>query len=466
MNRRDALTSMSLAGGAAMLPSVDSLAAGLTEKTDAVYTQAVRATGPVKIRDIKTILTAPNRIRLVIVKVETSEPGLVGWGCATFTQRALVVATAINEYLRPFLIGRNVDEIEDIWQSSYMSSYWRNGGVLFNAMSGVDIALWDIKGKRAGMPLYQLLGGKVRHGADCYFHASGASFTEVEESARRAMEQGFRHVRVQVSTPGYAGYGARTTAPAAGGAVGSPVGGNDDVVGPTNPKAIWESAAYVRMLPKFFEHLRSKLGDEVELLHDVHERVRLNEAINLCKALEPYRLFFLEDPFPPEENDAFRLLRQQTSIPIAMGELFNTQHEYVPLIKERLIDFIRIHISQIGGLSPARKVAALSEYFGVRTAWHGPGDASPVAHAAQLALELASYNFGVHEGSSFPKETQEVFVGCPEVKDGYMLAQEKPGHGIDVDEKVAAKFPFPAGPPNFDYSWGTTRRKDGTVIRP
>jgi mannonate dehydratase len=149
-----------------------------------------------------------------------------------------------------------------------------------------------------------------------------------------------------------------------------------------------------------------------------------------------------------------------------MGELFNTQHEYLPLIKERLIDFIRIHISQIGGLTPARKVGALSEFFGVRTAWHGPGDASPLAHAAQLALELASYNFGVHEGGGFPKETQEVFAGCPEVKEGYMLAREAPGLGIEVDEKLAAKFPIPPGPPNFDYSWGTTRRKDGTIIRP
>ena len=459
MNRRDLLGSIALGGGATLLASKDALAEAFAPKP-AAYAQAVRGTGPVKIRDIKTILTAPNRIRLVIVKVETTEPGLVGWGCATFTQRALVVQTAVDQYLRPFLIGRNVDEIEDIWQSSYMSSYWRNGGVLFNAMSGVDIALWDIKGKRAGMPLYQLLGGKVRHGADCYYHASGASFTEVEESARRGMEQGFRHVRVQVSTPGHAGYGARSTAPAA------PAGAATEVVGPTNPRAIWEPAPYVRMLPKFFEHMRSKLGDEVELLHDVHERITLNQAINLCKALEQYRLFFLEDPFPPEDNDHFRILRQQTSIPLAMGELFNTQQEFLPLIKERLIDFIRIHISQIGGLSPARKVAALSEYFGVRTAWHGPGDASPVAHAAQLALELASYNFGVHEGSSFPKETQEVFVGCPEVKNGYMLAQEKPGHGIEVDEKLAAKFPFPPGPPNFDYSWGTTRRSDGTVIRP
>jgi mannonate dehydratase len=462
MNRRDLLGSIALGGGATLLASKDVLAgAPAPAASTAAYAQAVRGTGPVKIRDIKTILTAPNRIRLVVVKVETTEPGLVGWGCATFTQRALVVHTALEQYLKPFLIGRNVDEIEDIWQSSYMSSYWRNGGVLFNAMSGVDIALWDIKGKRAGMPLYQLLGGKVRHGADCYYHASGASFTEVEENARRGMEQGFRHVRVQVSTPGYAGYGARSTAPAP--AAGAAAG---DAIGPTNPRAIWEPAPYVRMLPKFFEHMRTKLGDEVELLHDVHERITLNQAINLCKALEPFRLFFLEDPFPPEDNDHFRLLRQQTSIPLAMGELFNTQQEYLPLIKERLIDFIRIHISQIGGLSPARKVAALSEYFGVRTAWHGPGDASPVAHAAQLALELASYNFGVHEGSSFPKETQEVFVGCPEVKNGYMLAQEKPGLGMEINEQLAAKFPFPPGPPNFDYSWGTTRRSDGTVIRP
>jgi mannonate dehydratase len=463
MNRRDVIRSLSLAGGASLLSARDSL--GQTQTPPAApavtptYTQAVKGTAPVKIRDIKTILTAPNRIRLVIVKVETTEPGLVGWGCATFTQRALVVETAIEKYLKPFLTGRNVDEIEDIWQSSYMSSYWRNGPVLFNAMSGVDIALWDIKGKRAGMPLYQLLGGKVRHGADCYYHASGNSFTEVEENARAGMERGFRHVRVQVATPGYAGYGARGTVPDSARDPG-------EAIGPTNPRGIWEPGPYVRMLPKFFAHLRSTLGDEVELLHDVHERIHLNQAINLCKALEPYRLFFLEDPFPPEDNDHFRLLRQQTSIPIAMGELFNTQHEYLPLIKDRLIDFIRIHISQIGGLSPARKVQALCEYFGVRTAWHGPGDASPVAHAAQLALELASYNFGIHEGGNFPKETQEVFVGCPETKNGYMLARERPGLGIDVDEKLAAKFPIPAGPPNFDYSWGTTRRSDGTIIRP
>jgi mannonate dehydratase len=451
MNRRNALRLLSTgaaAGGANLFVS-QAFRAGAQEKP-----KELNGLAPVKIRDIKTIMTAPNGIRLVIVKIETTEPGLHGWGCATFTQRAYVVETAVEKYLKPFLIGRNVDEIEDIWQSSYMSSYWRNGPVLFNAMSGVDIALWDIKGKRAGMPVYQLLGGKARSGADLYFHASGRDFQQVEDNARRGMEMGYRYIRIQAAVPGLATYGA-------GG--GTPT---TEAVGPTNPKNIWESTPYVRMLPKLFDHLRTKLGEEIELLHDVHERVTLPQAIQLCKDIEKHRLFFLEDPLPPEENEHFKNLRQQTSTPLAMGELFNTQHEYVPLIKDRLIDFIRIHISQIGGLSPARKVQALSEFFGVRTAWHGPGDASPVAHAAQLALELASYNFGIHEGYIFPQNTKEVFAGCPEVKDGYMYAQEKPGLGIEVDEKLAAKFPYPQGPPNFDYNWGTTRRRDGTVIRP
>jgi mannonate dehydratase len=458
MDRRHLLRTLASGtlAGAGLLSTRSPFAAAFAQEKPA----ALRGVPAPKIADIQTVLTAPNGIRLVLVKVLTSEPGLYGWGCATFTQRALVVKTAIDQYLRPFLVGRRVDEIEDIFQSSYVSSYWRNGPVLFNAMSGVDIALWDILGKRANLPLHQLLGGKVRHGADCYYHASGRDFQEVEDNVRKGMSLGFRFVRIQGGVPGLSTYGTRTTG------AGDTAANANDAVGPTNPRAIWESAPYVRMLPKLFEHIRSTVGDEVQLLHDVHERVQLNEAINLCRALEPYNLFFLEDPFPPEDNEWFRQLRQHTSIPIAMGELFNTVQEYLPLISNRLIDFIRIHISQIGGLSPARKVAALSEFFGVRTAWHGPGDASPVAHAAQLALELASYNFGIHEGGNFPAETREVFRGAPVQQDGYMIASDAPGHGVDVDETLAAKFPFPPGPPNFDYSWGTTRRRDGTVIRP
>ncbi len=456
MERRELLRR--LGAGAALAGGAGTFGYGFAGLREQDRPAGARGLPALKITDVRTILTAPNGIRLVVVKVMTSEPGLYGLGCATFTQRAYVVETAIEKYLKPFLVGRNPDEIEDIWQSSYVSSYWRNGPVLFNAMSGVDMALWDIKGKRANMPVYQLLGGKCRAAAELYYHASGKDFAEVEDRVRRAMEQGYRYVRAQVGIAGMSTYGTRGTGPAPG----AP---NTERVGPTNPKAVWEPAAYVRTVPRLFEHLRSKLGDDVELIHDVHERISLPQAVQLCKDLERYRLYFLEDPLPPEENEHFRLLRQQTSTPLAMGELFNTQHEYVPLIANRLIDFIRIHISQIGGLSVARKLAAMAEFFGVRTAWHGPGDTSPVGHAASLALELASYNFGIHEGYVFPRETREVFPGCPEVRNGYLWATEAPGFGIDIDEKLAAKFPFPPGD-TFDHGWGETRRRDGTVIRP
>ena len=416
-----------------------------------------RGLPPLKIIDVKTILTAPDRARLVVVKVLTSEPGLYGLGCATFTQRALVVQTAVEKYLKPFLIGRNPEEIEDIWQSSYVSSYWRNGPVLFNAMSGIDMALWDIKGKRAGMPVYQLLGGKCRFAAPSYVHTQGRDVKEVEDQVRAAMEKGYKHVRIQLGIPGMATYGTRVDPEAAK----TPA----TAIGPTNIGPIWESGRYLREVPKLFEHLRVKVGEEIELLHDVHERVAPNEGVKLCKDLEQYRPFFIEDPLPPEQNDHFRLIRQQCATPIAMGELFNTQQEYVPLITNRLIDFIRIHISQIGGLSMARKVATLAEFFGVRTAWHGPPDVSPVGHAAGLALELASYNFGIHEGGEFPANTRAVFPGAPEMKEGYLYANEAPGLGIDIDETLAAKFPYPDGP-NADQRWGTMRRRDGTVIRP
>src|SRR5262249_1228614 len=245
VNRRKVISSLAQISGASLFASTPSVANALARKIDPAYAQAVRATAPVKIRDIKTILTAPDGIRLVIVKVEPRELGLVGWGCATFTQRALVVQTAVEQYLRPFLTGRNVDEIEDIWQSSYVSSYWRNGPVLFNAMSGVDIALWDIKAKRAGMPVYQLLGGKARSGADCYFHASGRDFQELEERARAAMERGFRHVRIQAGVEGMATYGAGSRA---GAATGGAAPASDEAIGPTNPKAVWESAKYARLV--------------------------------------------------------------------------------------------------------------------------------------------------------------------------------------------------------------------------
>lgn len=410
-----------------------------------------------KITDVKTIVTAPAGIRLVVVKVWTSEPGLYGLGCATFTQRARVVETAIDRYLKPFLLGKNPLRIEDIWQSSFVSSYWRNGPVLNNAISGVDMALWDLLGKRAGMPVYQLFGGKCRDAVDTYRHASGDSFEAVAESAQGYIDQGYRHVRVQVAVPGLSGtYGAR----------GSSKDKDDEQDDKNNQLAsIWEPKPYVRTIPKLFEYLRTELGDEVELLHDVHERIPPVLAIQLAKDLEPYRLFFLEDPFSPEDIDYFKHLRAQSSTPIAMGELFNNPNEFRGLIKDQLIDFIRVHISQIGGLSPARKLAAFCEYFAIRTAWHGPGDVSPVGHAANVHLDLATPNFGIQEAREFTQEEQDVFPGCPELRDGYYWANDRPGLGIELDEAAAAKFPIEDDPP-FDYKWGNLRRADGTSVKP
>lgn len=405
-----------------------------------------------RITDVQTILTAPAGIRLVVVKVLTNEPGLYGLGCATFTQRARVVETAVDQYLKPFLLGKNPLDIEDVWQSSFVSSYWRNGPVLNNAMSGVDMALWDILGKVAELPVYQLLGGKCRRAVDTYRHASGANFQQVEEQVRKYMAQGYRHVRVQVAIPGVATYGSS--------------GGKSQAEVPENRRTrVWEPARYVRTIPKLFEHLRNKLGDDVELLHDVHERVPPILAIQMAKDLEQHRLFFLEDPFSPEDVGYFPQLRQQTSTPIAMGELFNNPNEWVPLISGRLIDFIRVHISQVGGLTMARKMAAMSEFFNVRTAWHGPGDVSPVGHAANVHLDLAVPNFGIQEAREFNQAEEDVFPGCPKLKDGYYHVNDRPGLGIDLDEKLAAKFPIKDDPP-FDMPWGNYRRADGTSVKP
>jgi mannonate dehydratase len=308
------------------------------------------------------------------------------------------------------------------------------------------MALWDIKGKRAGMPVYQLFGGKSRHAAFLYAHASGADFAEVEDHARRYMQQGYRYVRCQVAVQGYSTYGSRITPQLA------------------LERPPWEPSAYCRLVPRLFEHMRSQLGEEVHLLHDVHERVPPIQAVQLARDLEPYRLFFLEDPLAPEDVGYFPLLRQQTSTPLAMGELFVNQAEYVPLIRDRLIDFIRVHMSDIGGLSMARKLAALCEFFGVRTAWHGPADVSPVGHAANLQLDLACHNFGIQEQTVFSEKAREAFPGTPEIRDGMLWSNEKPGLGIDLNEELAGRYPFPEHPLN--GAWPPIRRLDGTVIRP
>lgn len=450
MDRRSWIENCARAAGAASIVGGLQLALPRRGWSAEAQPKENRDTKPLTITDIKTILTAPAKIRLVVVKVLTSEPELHGVGCATFTQRARVVETAIDRYLRPFLVGKNALDIQDIFQSSYLSSYWRNGPVLNNAISGVDMALWDILGKRAGVPVYQLFGGRCRKAVDTYRHASGASFEEVADKVAALVAEGQRHVRVQMSVEGLATYGA-------GRQPGAP---EDD----RRPQ-VWDPKPYVLMVPKLFEHLRKKFGDKVELLHDVHERVPPILGVQLVKDLEQFRPFFVEDPFSPEDIGYFKHLRQQASTPIAMGELFNSPHEWLGLVSDRLIDFIRVHISQMGGLTMAKKMAAMCEFFSVRTAWHGPGDTSPVGHAANVHLDLAAPNFGIQEARVFTDAERDVFPGCPELKDGYLWANDQPGLGIDIDEKAAAKYPIQDDPP-FDFRWGELRRADGTVTKP
>jgi mannonate dehydratase len=396
-----------------------------------------------QITDVRAILTAPDDVNLVVVKVETNEPGLYGLGCATFTQRHLSVRSAIEDYLKPFLIGKDPRRIEDIWQTSMVSAYWRNGPIHNNAVSGVDMALWDIKGKLANMPVYELLGGKCREAAPVYRHTDGRDASEVEENVRKHMEQGYKYLRCQLG-----GYGGR----------------DHKLHSPENalPGAYYDPNVYAQSVPRLFDHLRSKIGFDIELIHDIHERVTPIEAVRMAKQLEPYRLFFLEDALPPEQIDWFRTIRSQSATPLAMGELFVHPAEWMPLISERLIDFIRCHISAIGGLTPAKKLAVLCEAFGVRTAWHGPTDISPIGQAANIHLDLSSPNFGIQEWSEFSPRMREVFPGCPEISNGFVYVNDRPGLGVDIDEQLAAKYPCHDQLP----AWTLARIPDGTAVRP
>ena len=370
-----------------------------------------------KIRDVRTIVTQPTA-NLIVVKIETDEPELYGLGCATFTQRALVVETAINDYLRPFLIGKDPADIEDIWQSCNVSPYWRNGPVLNNAISGVDQALWDIKGKVAGMPVYDLFGGKSREAAAVYIVPGGNDLKEYEENVWAFIEDGFRHFKLGGADRLFADDTPHSEKPVITDKVSDSRG------------SIYDPVKAVRGIVRAFEHFRSTFGWDVEVIYDIHERLPPIMGLGLAKELEPFRLFFLEDLFAPEDNDYFRLVREQTSTPIAMGELYNNPHEIIPMVKDRLLDFMRVHVSQIGGLTPARKLAALCEAFNVRTAWHGPTDVSPVGHAAQLMLDLNVWNFGIQEAGPYQSDLlKEVFPGTPEVRNGYMWANGKPGLG-------------------------------------
>lgn len=404
-------------------------------------------TETIVIRDIKTFVTAPRGINLVVVKVETNEPDLFGYGCATFTWRHKAVVTAINEYLRPMFAGKPVHQIEDIWHQAMGSSYWRNGPVLNNALSGLDEALWDIKGKLANMPLYNLLGGKCREGISLYRHADGNSLEEVEENIRKYMEEGYRFIRCHMGTYG-----------------GNSGGKLQTISKPKNAPtgAYYNPQSYMASVIGLLEHVRCNIGWDVELLHDVHERLTLADTLWFAKQMEPFRLFFLEDSLPPEHVQYFKQLRMQTCVPLAMGELFTHPIEWKTIVQNQWIDYIRVHLSDIGGITPARKLAHFCEAYGVSTAWHGPNDLSPIGAVAQMHLDLCSPNFGIQEFSGFTQEEKSVFPGCPEVHNGYAYLENTPGIGIGFNEDEAAKYPAV----DMDFSWLFSRLPDGTAVFP
>jgi mannonate dehydratase len=377
-----------------------------------------------KITEVKVILTCPGR-NFVFVKIMTDQPGLYGIGEGTLAGSESIVAEALR-HISHLLIGRDPQQIEDLWHLVYRQGYWRSGPIFMAALAAIDIALWDIKGKQASLPVYQLLGGRARDGVMCYSHASGRDAIECEDSARRLMERGFKVVRCQVGP--YGGEGV--------------IGQREPVTPGTPAELIYEPTPYLLGVPKLFAHLREKLGMEIELFHDAHEQLNPIEAVRLVKELEPYRLFFLEDPLMPEHRESWPLLRAASATPLAIGEIFTSRWDCLPLFMNRWIDFIRIKPLHVGGLTEARKIMILAEPFNVRSAFHGAADIGPVAQAASFTLQSVIPNFGVQEWTRYPEQTYEVVSGICRMENGFAYPNEAPGFGVDVDEEKAAQLPY------------------------
>lgn len=430
IDRRGALKILT-AGGAGLTGMVvpggllQSTMGRAEEQLQQAAESARQAVPRLKITDVTPIPVTVGRNHLTVVKVYTDEPGLYGVGCGTHSERQSLVVQTIEQYLKPAVIGRYANDINDIWQMAWTAPYWRASVDASNAMSAIDGALWDIMGKQAGVPVYQLLGGKLRPAVPMFTNAGGATLTELEDNVWAAVEDGYNFVRIR--------YG--------GG--GPPANGWDSVNedgAPIFPRRSRE-ITYVSKLVEAFEHLRNTVGWDVELSHDVHENLSPSSALTLAKACEPLRLHFLEDLFAPEDAHWHEHARAQSSTPIAFGELIVNRNEWVPLVANRWIDFIRCHVSAIGGLTEARKIAACCECFNVRTSWHGPANVSPIGHAVNMHLDLATYNFGIGEGDPFSEELQELFPGAPERRGGMTYPNDLPGLGIDIDEAIAARYP-------------------------
>jgi mannonate dehydratase len=398
-----------------------------------------------KIVDARVIVCCPGR-NFVTLKLVT-EDGLHGLGDATLNGRELAVASYLTDHVVPLLLGRDARRIEDTWQYLYKGAYWRRGPVTMTAIAAVDMALWDILGKSLNAPLYRLLGGASRDGVMVYGHANGATIDETRNAVARYLEMGYKAIRAQSGVPGLAKtYG---------------VGRGDMYYEPAEPglppETVWSSERYLSFVPRLFECLRREFGPEVHLLHDVHHRLTPIEAARLGKALEPYHLFWLEDAVPAELQEGFRLIRQHTTIPLAVGEVFNSIYDCQRLIQEQLIDYIRATVVHAGGISHLRKIATLAELHHVRTGCHGATDLSPVCMAAALHFDLSVHNFGVQEYMRHNEDTDRVFPHRYRFEDGYMHPGDAPGLGVDIDETLAASFPYQRAylPVN--------RKEDGTV---
>lgn len=383
-----------------------------------------------KISNARVIVTSPGR-NFVTLKIETDE-GLTGIGDATLNGRELAVASYLTDHVIPVLIGRDAHRIEDTWQYLYRGAYWRRGPVTMSAIAAVDTALWDLKAKSANLPLYQLLGGKSRDGVMVYGHANGNDIAETLDEVARYSELGYKAIRAQCGIPGLAStYGVAKDKlyyePA-------------DAAIPT--ENLWSTTKYLDHVPKLFDAIRARFGFDAHILHDIHHRLTPIEAGRLGKSLEPYRLFWMEDPTPAENQAGFRLIRQHTVTPIAVGEVFNTIHDCHQLIAEQLIDYIRTTVVHAGGITHLRRIAHLAELHHVRTGSHGATDLSPVCMGAALHFDTWVPNFGVQEYMRHTDETDAVFPHAYFFRDGYLHAGDTPGHGVDIDEKLAARYPY------------------------
>jgi mannonate dehydratase len=396
------------------------------------------------------IVTSPGR-NFVTLEI-TTDDGLTGYGDATLNGRELAVASYLADHVSPLLIGRDAHRIEDTWQYLHRGAYWRRGPVTMAAIAAVDVALWDLKAQVAGLPLYQLLGGASRSGIRAYGHASGRDLPELLDSIRARQEQGFRSIRVQSGVPGLETiYGISAAPDAAGGP------GRENGRHPQPSEETWDTQAYLRHLPTVFEAVRNEFGPELPLLHDVHHRLTPIQAAKLGKALEPYDLFWLEDCTPAENQDGLRLVRQHTTTPLAIGEVFNSVVDYQTLIREQLIDYVRSAVTHAGGVTAMRKLFDLAAQYQIKSGIHGPTDISPVGMAAGLHLDLAIHNFGIQEFMPHSAETYEVFRHSYTFRDGYLHPGETPGLGVTVDRAAAARFEYrPAYLP-------VNRLRDGTV---